>query len=97
MNFSECSLPIQKSCKPKISNQGIFVFKLFEALDCNPTNTSRYSDHDYEKKLCNGSKKLTDKMKKDALGSFSAEKLSNFFFENIQNKTLYLYLNETFR
>lgn len=88
MNFSECSLPIQKSCKPKISNQGMFVFKLFEALDCNPTNALRYSDHDYEKKLCNGSKKLTDKMKKDALASFSEEKLSNFCFENIQDSNL---------
>lgn len=58
MNFSACSLPIQKSCKPKISNQGIFVFKLFEALDCNPTNTSRYSDHDYEKNFVTEAKNL---------------------------------------
>lgn len=88
MNFSACSLPVQKSCKPRINSQGTFIFKLFEALSCNPTNASRYGDHDYEKKLCNGSKKLTDKMKEKALESFSEKKLSDFFFENIQDSNL---------
>lgn len=85
MDFSSCSMPIQKSCKPKIGNQGIFVSKLFSAMGSNLFSSSKYGDHEYERKLCNGTKPLTSEMKNTLRNSFNLENLSNFLLNNIQD------------
>lgn len=85
MDFSSCSLPIQKSCKPTINSQGLFVFKLFIAAGCNPLSSSAYSDHEYERKLCNGTKPLTIDMKKDIRQALRLNDLTEFLSNNIQD------------
>ena len=85
MDFSSCSLPVQKSCKPTINSQGLFVFKLFIAAGCNPLSSSTYGNHEYERKLCNGRKPLTIAMKKDIRQTFRLNDLTEFLSNNIQD------------
>ena len=85
MDFSSCSLPIQKSCKPTINSQGLFVFKLFIVAGCNPLSSSAYSDHEYERKLCNGTKPLTIDMKKDIRQALRLNDLTEFLSNNMKD------------
>lgn len=85
MDFSSCSMPIQKSCKPKITSQGSFVVQLFAAMGSDPLSSSKYGDHEYERKLCNGGKPLTTQMKHTVLKSFNLENLSKFLSNNMQD------------
>ncbi len=88
MDFSSCSLLVQKSCKPTINSQGLFVFKLFIAAGCNPLSSSTYGNHEYERKLCNGRKPLTIAMKKDIRQAFRLNDLTEFLSNNIQDNKI---------
>lgn len=85
MDFSSCSLPIQKSCKPTINSQGLFVFKLFIVAGCNPLSSSAYSDHEYERKLCNGTKPLTIDMKKNIRQALKLNNLTEFLSNSMKD------------
>lgn len=83
MNFSKCSRVIQKSCKPKIKNQGLFVFNLFKSIGSNFFTAVQSVDHQYEKKLCSGIKPLTEEMKATVRGNFYFDNLVKFLYNNM--------------
>lgn len=85
MDFSTCSKAIQKSCKPQIKNQGLFVFVLFKSIGSKFFTAVKYGDHQYEKKLCSGKKPLTEEMKKTVRGNFNFDGLVKFLSTNMQD------------
>lgn len=85
MEFSSCSEPVQKSCKPKINNQGVFIANLFNAMGSKffPKNTQ--TSRDYEIKIFKGIRPLTIDMKRSVLSPFPIKEVTTFLSSHMQD------------
>ncbi|MCT7724455.1 MAG: hypothetical protein N5839_00745 [Lactobacillus iners] len=85
MKFSSCSEPVQKSCKPKINNQGVFIASLFNAMGSKffPKNTQ--TPRDYEIKILKGIRPITIDIKRSILSPFPIKEVTTFLYSHMQD------------
>lgn len=83
IKFSSFCQAIYPRC-PQIKSQGMFVSKLFVAAGSNYFSVSTTSDKDYQKKLYNDSKSLTQNLKDSFPNPINIDGLVAFFRDNIE-------------